>query len=400
MSNGKSKLDPRTIFFVSVGVNLLLGILYANLQGLSFKMALGVLAAASTIGLVLFGAEKGEKGILIKIYTALGIAACIYLGVLIIQKNQDPEQYLFKRAVASKSDDKFKEYFAQYPQGAYREAALDSLAAIHFNKFKNNTYNRSGLYTFIDTCSRQSIKSRACRELDRIYNQYTSSGTELPKDFLQAYAHNYQRGSHYSEIKDLVYKYEEQDAYDFAVKAGTVGAYDNFLKSFPNGPHAKEIKQLRQNYLKDHKYDGNYLRTGSQPYANVYGRNSSYGNCSIKVNASGSSDVVVIVKHNNRYGSVAGHAYIHKGGSYTINLSPGTYQTFFYYGTSWNPTKKLSNGLTGGFMYDEQYGQDDPVNLRVTYQGDYIYYDSMTYSLQSVVGGNFRMDDSSASAVF
>ena len=97
---------------------------------------------------------------------------------------------------------------------------------------------------------------------------------------------------------------------------------------------------------------------------------------------------------------MAGHAYIRKGSSYTINLDPGTYQTFFYYGNGWNPNRKLSNGLTGGFTSNEQYGKDNPVTLSYRYSGDYIYYDHIEYSLQSVVGGNFRMSGSNAGDVF
>ncbi len=400
MGDNTNRIQPKTVFIIATILHLVIGILYCILKEESFKMAFGVLAVGTVIALILFALDKGEKGIVIKVYTALAACLAVYIGVLVVQKNQDPEKYLFRRAVVANNAKKYQEYLTKYPHGEYREAALDSLAARNFDEVKNRTYNRTGLYNFIDTCSRPAIKNRACRELDKLYDQFKSSGTEYPKEFLQAYAHNYQTGRHISEVKKLVYTYEEQDAYDFAVKTATKGAYDNFLKEFPDGPHAQEIKRLRQNYIKDHKYDGNYLRTGSQPYANVYGSNSSYGNCTITVNASGSTDVVVIVKRNNRYGKVAGHAYIHKGGSYTIHLSPGTYQTFFYYGTSWNPTKKLDNGLTGGFMYDEQYGQDNSLELKVSYVGDYIYYDTMTYSLQSVIGGNFRMSDSSASAVF
>ena len=71
-----------------------------------------------------------------------------------------------------------------------------------------------------------------------------------------------------------------------------------------------------------------------------------------------------------------------------------------YYGSSWNPHKKLDNGLVGGFMYDEEYGKDNPVYLGVKDFGYYVSYDELSYSLREVVGGNFSMQKASRTDVF
>jgi hypothetical protein len=101
-----------------------------------------------------------------------------------------------------------------------------------------------------------------------------------------------------------------------------------------------------------------------------------------------SSPVVAIVK---KYDRVVKHAYISAGSSYTFEVTDGTYQVFFYYGTSWNKNKKMKSSecasLYGGWDKNENFDKDDGT---ITLKGQ-----SMTYTLTSVTNGNFQTKDSS-----
>ena len=146
-------------------------------------------------------------------------------------------------------------------------------------------------------------------------------------------------------------------------------------------------------------YKTNSLRTGSKPYAYCYGSNpycsppNGYVECSfIDVRASSSSDVIVIIKKNNR---VYSHAYIKAGGYYKFKLGNGNFQTFFYYGNGWNPNKFIKNAIcgkiTGGFVSDESLDKSELINLRNS---------SMTYTLYNVVDGNFQPKSSNKNEAF
>ena len=133
--------------------------------------------------------------------------------------------------------------------------------------------------------------------------------------------------------------------------------------------------------------------TGATPWSNCFGKNAScdYGCSGIKVNTSSSSPVVAIVK---RYDKVVKHAYISAGSSYTFELKDGTYQVFFYHGTSWNSRKKMSSdecsSLYGGWDYNEEVTKDDEsITFSTSSRGTY------TYTLSSVINGNFNTKSSS-----
>ena len=134
--------------------------------------------------------------------------------------------------------------------------------------------------------------------------------------------------------------------------------------------------------------------TGFTPWSNCFGTNAScqgYECSGIKVITSNSNPVVVIVK---KYGKVFKHAYIAKGSSYTLEMKDGAYQVFFYYGTSWNEKKKMPSSecssLYGGWDYNEAFTKDEEVlTFSPSNRG------IMTYTLTSVINGNFQTTDSS-----
>lgn len=144
----------------------------------------------------------------------------------------------------------------------------------------------------------------------------------------------------------------------------------------------------------DKQYEKNSLSTGSAPYTAYYGKNYKcpYEQCSgIKVTAPGESDIVVIIKRNNANGKVISHGYIKAGATLFFPVPDGTYQTFFYYGTGWNPNKEMSGGIRGGFVKDEIFSKDNPQD---------IYSGILTYVLQLQRDGNFQTKSSNRSEVF
>ena len=144
----------------------------------------------------------------------------------------------------------------------------------------------------------------------------------------------------------------------------------------------------------DRQYENNSLSTGMTPYTAYYGKNYKcpYEQCSgIKVTAPGESDIVVIIKKDNTNGKVISHGYIKAGATLFFPVPDGTYQTFFYYGTGWNPNKEMSGGVRGGFIKDEIFSKDNPQD---------IYSGILTYVLQLQRDGNFHTKSSNRSEVF
>ena len=144
----------------------------------------------------------------------------------------------------------------------------------------------------------------------------------------------------------------------------------------------------------DKQYENNSLTTGAAPYSAYYGKNYKcpYEQCSgIKVTAPGESDIVVIIKRNNANGKVISHGYIKAGATLFFPIPDGTYQTFFYYGSGWNPNKEMSDGIRGGFVKDEIFSKDNPQD---------IYSGILTYVLQLQRDGNFQTKGSSKGEIF
>lgn len=144
----------------------------------------------------------------------------------------------------------------------------------------------------------------------------------------------------------------------------------------------------------DKQYEYNSLSTGAAPYTSYYGKNYKcpYEQCSgIKVTAPAGSDIMVIIKRNNQNGKVIAHGYIKAGDSYQFDIPDGTYQTFFYYGTGWNPNKDMGNGVKGGFVKNEIFSKDNPQD---------IYSGILTYVLQLQRDGNFQTKGSNRGEVF
>lgn len=168
--------------------------------------------------------------------------------------------------------------------------------------------------------------------------------------------------------------------------------YNNVFDDYdsPNGENMDDNLMSEE----DRQYLGNSLKTGATPYKDFYGKNyrCPYAQCSgIEVTAPKESDIVVIIKKNNSQGKVIAHGYIKAGNTNLFNIPDGIYQTFFYYGTGWNPNKEMENGVTGGFVSNELFSKDNPQE---------IYSGVLTYVLQLQTNGNFQTKGSNPAEVF
>lgn len=211
------------------------------------------------------------------------------------------------------------------------------------------------------------------------------------------YLKKFPDGRHAKDIegrKAKLLEKREKDAFNRAKERNSESAWEDFLKSYPNGKYAQDARYAIQELKEMARYTENSLSHGSQPYAKWYGQNSScdeWGCSEIRVTAPASSDVVVLIKRNNRDGRVVRHAYISAGRTYTFELPNGTYQTFFYYGRGWYPNKAMDGGVRGGFLKGEVFSKDDP---------QYLENNVLSYVLQLQKNGNFSTKSSSEGEMF
>lgn len=144
----------------------------------------------------------------------------------------------------------------------------------------------------------------------------------------------------------------------------------------------------KEHSIEDDPYYNNSLSTGTVPYESYGYSRSDESQITVTTSYKSNCDVVVIIKSGDR---IARNAYIRAGGSHTFYIPNGYYQVFFYGGKGWNPNKIMPGGLRGGFVANESYSKDSPVDLE--YQG-------LTYELIPQPNGNFSTKQSSASEIF
>ena len=141
--------------------------------------------------------------------------------------------------------------------------------------------------------------------------------------------------------------------------------------------------------------ESNSLDNGTLPYEAQYGKNQTFlsdePHATIKVKAPHQSDVVVI--YDNPSGRVAGHIYVRRDQSASIQLPNGRiYQTFFYCGNDWSSEKAMSESIIGGFTKGETFSKDGkPTRLKDK---------TLSYELSTQGEGNFTTVPSSAKEMF
>ena len=152
---------------------------------------------------------------------------------------------------------------------------------------------------------------------------------------------------------------------------------------------AEEEKRREQAIWNE--FSENSLSRGAKPWSNCFGRsNACDGRCSdMIINSPSNIDVIVLLKQG---GVTKRHAYIPAGRNYAFNIPNGNWQPFFYYGKGWYPDKEMNSSscasLKGGFLENEDWDKDSP---------QYLDNNVLTYTLTSVVNGNFQTQSSSQS---
>lgn len=166
-------------------------------------------------------------------------------------------------------------------------------------------------------------------------------------------------------------------------------------KAIQDSLNAIRLEKERKEKAIYEKYHNNRLANGANPYAYLYGHNKSckeWGCSQIKVKTPSSSEVLVLIKRNDK---VVKHAYIRASNSYTFEMPNGTYQPFFYYGKGWNPDKVMKQTekgtLKGGFISDEHFSKDNPQTLN---------NNILEYELILQQSGNFNTKPSSQEEAF
>ena len=279
---------------------------------------------------------------------------------------------VFHSANPSKIDIKCQECIKNY-QVVYK------IKNIAINDFYEFTEEYISLKNEIDQHNKSFLI-----EFDNAYNKLTAGMNEPLKDKLKL------------KLEKESYPKKNQESISFA---GSKGGLGNITYSFDK---YDDNLLLLNEYADDtytKYYSTNYLNTGATPYSYCYGRNPyctppyGYAECSfIDIKASNSSDVVVIIKKNNR---VYAHAYIRAGGYYKFKLGNGNFQTFFYYGNGWNPNKFIKNTncgkILGGFVNNESLDKSEVIRL---------YNSSMSYTLYTVEDGNFIPKKSNKNEAF
>lgn len=160
---------------------------------------------------------------------------------------------------------------------------------------------------------------------------------------------------------------------------------------------AEKLRQEREERERRMKLLENELPNGAHPFTRCWGRNrgcDDYSCSEIKIIADRNYDVLVTIKENDSFGDIVRHFYVQAGNSKTVEMSNGRYQPFFTYGKGWddvatNPIKGCT--VKGWFVEQLSPSKDDPVSL---------YSQSLTYTLQVQVGGNFQTLPSSNAEAF
>ena len=255
--------------------------------------------------------------------------------------------------------------------------------------FETNTMAINDFYDFTDEylTSKNKIKKQNAsylKEYDKTYRRLTADMSNKIREKLK------------SKLDEKSFPLKKSEAYTFSGFNEGLGDISYTIEKY-NDDLSSLKDYVNETYAS--YYSTNSLYTGATPYRYCYGRNPycsppyGYAECSfIDIKASSNSDVVVIVKKNNR---VYSHAYIKAGGYHKFKVGNGSFQTFFYYGKGWNPNKYIKNSscgkITGGFVSNESLDKSDVIRLNNS---------SMSYTLYTVENGNFKPKASNKNEAF
>lgn len=265
--------------------------------------------------------------------------------------------------------ERIDDYYRNYPNGKHK-ACVDSLL---FRLIEKEDFETAVLKD-----SRQALDDFLAKYPDNHYQEYLQKA--------------YERIEHLEALRQDSLDYEE------ACSQNTLVSWRKYVKDHPAGIFIEQadsnITRLKEEQIIE-KYKNNYLSNGSQPYKGTYRANHEYDQNSsfIKVTAPWGADVVVLARRSS--GTVEGHIYVRRGQQAQFYLPEGIYNIFFYYGTGWNPHKKITGkhwSVVGGFVLSESVGKDENVYFPAG--------EGYTYVLQQRINGNFHTEASSVEEMF
>ncbi|GEM_PF-1325644 len=291
-------------------------------------------------------------------------------------------------------------FLSEYPNSNNYTEIEEKLIELEYNNAIQSN-DVATLRTFIEEYPQsfhvQSINEKIKSLEDAFYKANINIPiAKIDRSKVNEYLNTFPDGRYVSKARAKLHALDDEDAYLQASSTNTKSAWQYYLSIYPKGLHARQARSRIQEFEEIEHYQNYSLPNDSQPYAKYYGRNysHSYSRAQVQVRASAYSDVVVIVRYNDKNGKVAGHSYIQKGCSSTIYLPPEHYyQVFFYFGRGWYPKKSMSNGVKGGFLNSEQFSKDGSS----MYLG---YGEGVSYTLTQQVNGNFSTSGSSENEMF
>lgn len=302
----------------------------------------------------------------------------------------------YRRARESNRESELLDYIKDHPHSLYADSAKILVEVFAYNRALQTTDPsecRAYVLKYPDTQKAKTIQKR----IDEMERQFYNKNIDVSMDKLSRYNINeyyrlFPEGKNKNKVDAKSMDLLDYEAYKSAKNSDTRYAWDQYVKNYPNGKYVSQAKARIREYEEIDNYKDYSLSNGSQPYASIYGYNSScdYWGCSnIIVNAPYNSDVVALIK--NRNGNVVRHAYIRAGRSYSFEVPNGTYQPYFYYGKGWYPKKRMPKGLRGGFLSSETH---------YYVHASYLENQEWTITLQLRTGGNLSTHSCSESDMF
>ncbi len=296
------------------------------------------------------------------------------------------EYALYQKVLAN---NRFSEYYKAYPNGIYTNKVKDVEETFIFRACKTSAQFKAYLATYpkgkFSDIAQMVLKRRLLKALGIGMAIFGLIGI-----IIFAISFSTSKSSDSTELKEI------PSASFVQTENSTQAPYEDIASSdvYSSQEETEEPNAYQEPEI---DYSTNRLSTGARPYRSYYGGSKTGGNEFSFKTASGSDYIVMIKKHANS--SYIDHKYIRGGETATIKVPDGTYDVYFYSGNGWDPNKSVGKCI-GGFVSDESVQKDGPISMSTTYEGDYYYNQTCSYTLYPVYNGNLSLQRASKEEAF
>jgi outer membrane protein assembly factor BamD (BamD/ComL family) len=199
------------------------------------------------------------------------------------------EDKLYQDIMRTLNKNLAEQYLDTYPYGRYTDevrSKMNELSELeHWNQAKEAN-NTAAFYGYLDRYPNGKYSSEAKTKIDSwddsAYNKAIADGSQ---NALNYYLNNYPRGKYRDIIRSKLSEQEEYDTYMYAKNHNYLEDYENYLRKYPNGKYASEVKRIIENaYYKfgnDAFDDKNYSK--AKTYYETYLAKYPYGSYSSEV---------------------------------------------------------------------------------------------------------------------